>query len=128
MYPKPQQSKSPLNECDGGHFSTIRFEDIDLSKRSRLNFEFEENIPEDPSSNNEIISASMYSNSGGLTTSLSNRDISPLIHCLPSSSSCPQLYKISYYLSKPVMPGLHYAFYRQTLTNFILNREFLPKG
>jgi len=83
-----------------------------LSKRSRLNFEFEENIPEDPSSNNEIISASMYSNSGGLTTSLSNRDISPLIHCLPSSSSCPQLYKISYYLSKPVMPGLHYAFYR----------------
>ncbi|KAL4083491.1 hypothetical protein QTP88_028807 [Uroleucon formosanum] len=86
----------------------------DLSKRSRPNFDVEENNPDDPSSNNGNLSASTSSNSGVVSTSTSNRDRSPLLRRQPSSSICPQQCQISNYFSKPITASKRQLIDQQT--------------
>lgn len=97
----------------------------DLSKRSRPNFDLEEdNNLDDPSSNNNILSASTSSNSGVLSTSTSIRDRSPLLYRQPSSSNHPQQCHISNYFSKPVTASKRQSIDQQVIKMTV--KEYYP--
>ncbi|KAE9523772.1 hypothetical protein AGLY_015832 [Aphis glycines] len=96
----------------------------DLSKRSRPNFDVEENNPDDPPSNNGNLSASTSSNSGVVSTSTSNRDRFPLFYRQPSSSIRPQQCQISNYFSKQVTASKRQLIDQQVIKMIV--KEYYP--